>query len=115
MKFQKLKSNSLKVQRTSYVHDQTDIDDAIKQLLKSKATISTIDEGAEEGDYLVCNLQKLDDSGVPIIGKRFEKQYLRVGNGSFTDDQKDKLIGLKERSVCKNHSAARKRRKKSRI
>ena len=91
----KLKNNSLKVQRTSYVHDQTDIDDAIKQLLKSKATISTIDEGAEEGDYLVCNLQKLDDSGVPIIGKRFEKQYLRVGNGSFTDDQKDKLIGLK--------------------
>ena len=91
----KLKNNSLKVQRTSYVHDQTDIDDAIKQLLKSKATISTIDEGAEEGDYLVCNLQKLDDSGVPIIGKKFEKQYLRVGNGSFTDDQKDKLIGLK--------------------
>ena len=33
--------------------------------------------------------------GVPIIGKKFENQYLRVGNGSFTDDQKDKLIGLK--------------------
>ena len=40
-------------------------------------------------------MQKLDDSGVPIIGKKFENQYLRVGNGSFTDDQKDKLIGLK--------------------
>ena len=39
--------------------------------------------------------RKLDDSGVPIIGKKFDNQYLRVGNGSFTDDQKDKLIGLK--------------------
>ena len=27
--------------------------------------------------------------------KKFEKQYLRVGKGSFTDDQKDKMIGLK--------------------
>jgi trigger factor len=91
-----LKKNSLKVQKTKYVHDQKDIDDAIHQLRKTNATMKTIEEGAEEGDYLVCDLQKLDESGVPIIGKKFEKQYLRVGNGSFTDDQKDKLIGLKK-------------------
>mgnify|MGYP001961321756 FL=1 len=58
--------------------------------------MKVIEEGAEEGDYLVCDLQKLDESGVPIIGKNFQKQYLRVGNGSFTDNQKDKLIGLKK-------------------
>ena len=58
--------------------------------------MKTIEEGAEEGDYLICDLQKLDESGVPIIGKNFQKQYLRVGNGSFTDNQKDKLIGLKK-------------------
>ncbi len=57
--------------------------------------MTTIDDGAQEGDYLICTLQKLDESGVPIIGKKFEKQYLRVGKGSFTDDQKDKMIGLK--------------------
>ena len=57
--------------------------------------MSTVEDGAIEGDYLVCTLQKLDDSGVAIIGKKFEKQYLRVGNGSFTDSQKDKMIGLK--------------------
>ena len=57
----------------------------------------TINDGAAEGDYLVCSLQKLDDSGVPIIGKKFDNQYLRVGNGSFTDD-KDKLIGLESSS-----------------
>ena len=91
----RLKKNMLSVQRTTYVHDDQDIEDAIIQLRKANATMTTIDDGAQEGDYLICTLQKLDESGVPIIGKKFEKQYLRVGKGSFTDDQKDKMIGLK--------------------
>ena len=91
----RLKKNMLSVQRTTYVHDDQDIEDAIIQLRKANATMITIDDGAQEGDYLICTLQKLDESGVPIIGKKFEKQYLRVGKGSFTDDQKDKMIGLK--------------------
>ena len=91
----KLKRNSLSVQQTIYIHDEHDIEDAIMQLRKSHATIATVEDGAIEGDYLICTLQKLDESGVPIIGKKFEKQYLRVGKGSFTDNQKEKLIGLK--------------------
>ena len=91
----KLKRNSLSIQKTIYIHDEHDIDDAIMQLRKSHATIATVEDGAIEGDYLICTLQKLDESGVPIIGKKFEKQYLRVGKGSFTDNQKEKLIGLK--------------------
>ena len=91
-----LKKNTLKVQKIQYIHDKKDIDDAIHQLRKTNASMKVIEEGAEEGDYLVCDLQKLDESGVPIIGKNFQKQYLRVGNGSFTDNQKDKLIGLKK-------------------
>ena len=91
-----LKKNTLKVQKTQYIHDKKDIDDAIHQLRKTNASMKVIEGGAEEGDYLVCDLQKLDESGVPIIGKNFQKQYLRVGNGSFTDNQKDKLIGLKK-------------------
>ncbi len=91
----RLKKKMLSVQRTTYVHDEQDIEDAIMQLRKSQATMTTVEEGAIEGDYLICALQKLDESGVPIIGKKFEKQYLRVGKGSFTDDQKDKMIGLK--------------------
>ena len=91
----RLKKRMLSVQRTTYVHDDQDIEDAIMQLRKSHATMTTVEEGAIEGDYLICALQKLDESGVPIIGKKFEKQYLRVGKGSFTDNQKDKMIGLK--------------------
>ena len=95
IKIPKLKKNSFAINRTKYIHDEQDIDAAILQLRKSKATIISIEDGAREGDYLVCDLQKLDKSGVAIIGKKFEKQYLRVGNGSFTDNQKEKLIGLR--------------------
>ena len=91
----RLKKNTLSVQRTTYLHDEQDIDDAIIQLRKANATMTIIEDGAVEGDYLICTLQKLDESGLPIIGKKFEKQYLRVGKGSFTDDQKDKMVGLK--------------------
>ena len=91
----------MSVQRTKYIHDDHDIEDAINQLRKSHATISTVEDGAIEGDYLLCTLQKLDETGVPIIGKKFEKQYLRVGNGSFTDDQKEKLIGLKPKETTR--------------
>jgi trigger factor len=90
-----MKWKSLKVQRSNYIHDEHDIEDAIIQLKKAHATIATVEDGAKEGDYLICTLQKLDVSGVPIIGKKYEKQYLRVGKGSFTENQKDKLIGLK--------------------
>ena len=96
-----MKKDSLQVNRTNYLHDDQDIEDAILQLRKAQASIVTVEDGAKEGDYLVCSLQKLDDSGVPIIGKKFENQYLRVGNGSFTDDQKDKLIGLKSSETAR--------------
>ena len=91
----RFKKNMLKVQKTKYIHDEQDIDDAINQLRKSHARIQTIEDGAMEGDFIICTLQKLDESGMPIIGKKYEKQYLKVGDGSFTDDQKERLMGLK--------------------
>lgn len=91
----KLKNGIFKVQRNNFISDDSDIDDAIDQLRRSHARIESIEDGAIEKDFILCDLQKLDDSGVAIIGKKFEKQMLKVGDGSFTEDQKEKLIGLK--------------------
>ena len=91
----RFKRNMFQVQRNKFIPDEQDINDAVDQLLKSHARIETIEAGAKEKDFIICDLQKLDESGVAIIGKKFEKQMIKVGDGSFTDDQKDKLIGLK--------------------
>ena len=94
-KLPRFKKNMFQVQRNKFLPDDQDINDAIDQLRRSHARIETVEDGAKEKDYILCDLQKLDDSGVAIIGKKFEKQMLKVGDGSFTDDQKEQLIGLK--------------------
>ena len=91
----RFKRNMFQVQRNKFIPDDQDINDAVDQLRSSHARIETIEAGAKEKDFIICDLQKLDESGVAIIGKKFEKQMIKVGDGSFTDDQKDKLIGLK--------------------
>ena len=100
-KLPKFKNNMFKVQKNKFIPDDQDIDDAIDQLRRSHARIETVEDGAKEKDFILCNLQKLDESGVAIIGKKFEKQMLKVGDGSFTDDQKDRLIGLKPGDTSK--------------
>ena len=100
-KLPKFKNNMFKVQKNKFIPDNQDIDDAIDQLRRSHARIETVEDGAKEKDFILCDLQKLDESGVAIIGKKFEKQMLKVGDGSFTDDQKDRLIGLKPGDTSK--------------
>ena len=94
-KLPRFKKRMFQVQRNKFIPDEQDIQDAIDQLRRSHARIETIEDGAKEKDFILCDLQKLDDSGVAIIGKKFEKQMLKIGDGSFTDDQKDRLVGLK--------------------
>jgi len=94
-KLPRFKKNMFQVQRNKFLPDGQDINDAIDQLRRSHARIETVEDGAKEKDFILCDLQKLDDTGVAIIGKKFEKQMLKVGDGSFTDDQKEHLIGLK--------------------
>ena len=97
----RFKRNMFQVQRNKFIPDEQDINDAVDQLRRSHARIETIEDGAKEKDFILCDLQKLDDSGVAIIGKKFEKQMIKVGDGSFTDDQKDKLVGLKPGSSAR--------------
>ena len=97
----RFKRNMVQVQRNKFIPDEQDINDAVDQLRRSHDRIETIEDGAKEKDFILCDLQKLDDSGVAIIGKKFEKQMLKVGDSSFTDDQKDKLVGLKPGSSAR--------------
>ena len=97
----RFKRNMFQVQRNKFIPDEQDINDAVDQLRRSHARIETIEDGAKEKDFILCDLQKLDDSGVAIIGKKFENQMLKVGDSSFTDDQKDKLVGLKPGSSAR--------------
>ena len=52
-------------------------------------------DGAKEGHYLIVDFQKLENSGLPIIGEKLEKRILQNGKDPFSGDNMNKLIGLK--------------------
>ena len=103
IKLPKLRKRAFKVQKTNYVHDQEDIDNVIRDLRRNHATMETVETGAEEGNFILADLQKVDPSGLPIIGKKLEKQYLKVGGGVIKDENLDKLRGAKPEDKIRMH------------
>jgi len=95
LKLPKLRKRAFKVQKTNYIHDQEDIDHVINDLRRNHSTMETVETGAEEGNFILADLQKLDTTGVPIIGKKLEKRYLKVGGGVIKDENLDRLKGAK--------------------
>ena len=90
-----LKKCKLEVQKHSYITDEEDIDLAIDDIRKANAEVITIEDGAKCGDYVLADLQMLDDSRVPIIGEKVEKRYLKIGDGMFTGENQKNLEGVK--------------------
>lgn len=91
----RLKRNSLKVELTKYIIDDEDIDIAIEDMRRVHMEVRTIEDGAMNKDFVICDLQELDSSGVPIIGKKLETRYVHIGEGSFGGDNQKKLEGVK--------------------
>ncbi|MFC1550764.1 trigger factor [Candidatus Neomarinimicrobiota bacterium] len=89
-----LRTKSLKVEKTNYISDDEDIRLTIEEMRTSHAEIRTVEDGSKTGHYIFADLQKLDSSGVAIIGDKLEKRYIKVGDGIFTGENEKKLLGL---------------------
>ncbi len=103
MTLPKLRKRALKVQKTNYVHDIEDVENVIRDLRRNHASMETVETGAEEGNFILADLQKVDPSGLPIIGKKLEKKYLKVGGGVIKDENLDKLKGAKPEDKIRMH------------
>ena len=91
----KLKKNTLKVEKTKYVTDEQDIDMAIDEVRNGHAEVKTIEDGAKIDDFIICDLQELDDTGLPIIGKKLETRYIKIGQIPFDGSNQKNLEGAK--------------------
>lgn len=91
----KLKKKSLKVQKTSYLHDEGDVELVIHDLQHRYASTETVEDGAKEGHFILADMQKLDQSDLPIIGKKLEKQYIKLGGSVVQDENLELLRGVK--------------------
>ena len=91
----KLKKNSLKVEETQYILDEEDVKIAVDEVRYRSAEIKTIEDGSKIDDFIVCDLQEIDTSGVPIIGQKLETRYIKIGQPPFDGSVGEKLIGSK--------------------
>ena len=91
----KFKKNSFKIEKTEYVTDDVDVDMAIEDVRMRNADIKTVEDGSQVDDFIICDLQEIDDSGIPIIGEKLETKYIRIGQTPFDGDNQEKLLNLK--------------------
>ncbi|MBC8344679.1 MAG: trigger factor [Candidatus Marinimicrobia bacterium] len=91
----KMKKKSLKVERSIYITDNEDIDMAIDEMRHGHAEVQTVEDGAQPDDFVIGDLQEIDASGIPIIGKKLETRYIKVGQIPFDGDNQKKLEGIK--------------------
>ena len=88
-------NRKMKVKKNVYVPDNTDVDAYIEEVRRQFAEVRTIEEGSSDGHLLLVDMQEMDSSGVPIIGKRVEDRYIKVGDGVFGGTNLSRLTGLK--------------------
>ncbi len=84
-----------KIKAVRILQTETDINDALLDLQKKHGNIKTVEDGARQGNYIQGDFQEIDDSGVPLVGKKYEKQYICLGDGVFSGPGVLPLEGIK--------------------
>ena len=87
----KLNIDAVRVEQT-----KNDLDEALLNLQKKHATVTPVKDGARTGHFIQGDFQELDESDLPIIGKKYEKQYICYGEGVFSGDGVLPLEGIKK-------------------
>ena len=85
----------IKIQQKEYIVDPETVDRYIEDFLENQAEVQEVFDGAQDGDFLVADLQALDEGGIPLIGKRLPDRLIKVGEGIFGDKEAGNFKGAK--------------------
>ncbi len=76
---------------------EEDLDAALENLRRAAAVQEEVDREVRSGDIIVANLQELDSTGVPIIGKRMEEKIISIDEQSEdTPDFDRQVVGMRK-------------------
>jgi hypothetical protein len=64
------------IEKIIYSIDKKDVENTLAALQQQNAMIHTVEGEAQIGHHVVGDIQELDRSGLPIIGRRYEKQTI---------------------------------------
>lgn len=71
-------TKGFKVEQVIYDADEEDVNQAIEDLRKQQAELRTVEGTLEEGYYLLADLQEIEESGMPLIGRKLENRYFQL-------------------------------------
>jgi trigger factor len=85
----------LEVSRPAHKVTDEEVDEQLEELRQRHATERSMERPLQSGDVLVADLQRLDDSGVPVIGEKFEERRFTMGEeGAPSPEFEEALLGL---------------------
>ena len=85
----------LRVTRPVFRVEESHEEEQLRQLQEQNATEQVVERPAALGDVLLADIQELDASGLPIIGRRQENSTLYIGNPNATNhDLDNQLVGI---------------------
>lgn len=84
---------NLSVEHEVYQVDDADVDEALEDVREQMAVMEPVEGEAAENHFLLADLQQVDRSGVPIIGRKYEDRLIHLSeeDGEVTDQ----LLGVK--------------------
>ena len=82
----KFKKNMVSVEKIKFLSNNEEVDKTIDNIMNSQAKAEQIEKNSKDGDFLIVDMQELDESGIPIIGKK-EKKYIAIGQDPFIEDK----------------------------
>jgi len=86
------KYKGLAVERLVLAVTEEDVDRTLENMRRQNAMVHNVEEGAQTGHFVIADLQELDPSGVPILGRRLEDRVLELAEGEEITAQ---LLGIK--------------------
>lgn len=89
------KYQELEVEKEIYQITEDDIKEAIDNLREQHATMTNMDGEAQPGNFIVADIQKVDLTGVPIIGEKYENRYFHLDGNEADENFVKQLLGVK--------------------
>jgi trigger factor len=89
-------AKGFKVEQLIYDADEEDVNLAIEDLQKQQAELRTVEGALEEGYYLLADLQEIEESGMPLIGRKLEDRYFQlIPEGPLGGENFPVLVGAR--------------------
>ncbi|UCH63785.1 MAG: trigger factor [Fidelibacterota bacterium] len=86
----------MKFEQITYDCDDEDVGRAIEDIRQQQAELRTVEGALEENQYLLADLQEVDESGMPLVGRKMEDRYIHLHpEGPLGPENLEKLRGAR--------------------